>query len=101
MKQLRIYTLKNKSAALEYFQHYWMKHLASLPKFGIAVNDVYLGADENANKVMAIVSYPSGSDPKTLDKEYMQCTDFKNDMAGFDLSNIVNVEEIWMSERLF
>lgn len=101
MKQLRIYTLKSKIAALEYFQHHWMKHLSSLPKFGIAVNDVYLGADDNADKVMAIVSYPAESDAKALDRKYMQSDDFKDDMAGFDLSNIISVEEFWISERLF
>jgi len=101
MKQLRIYTLRNKAAASEYFQQHWMKHLSSLPKFGIAINDVYLGADNNADKVMAIVTYPKGSVPKELDKKYMQSEDFKADMLGFDVSNIIKVEEFWIGERLF
>ncbi|MEA9393230.1 hypothetical protein SJI19_22265 [Acerihabitans sp. TG2] len=101
MKQLRIYTLKDKNAASEYFQHHWMKHLSSLPKFGIAINDVYLGADNNADKVMAIVTYPKDSIPKELDKKYMQSDDFKADMVGFDLSNIIKVDEFWISDRLF
>lgn len=101
MKQLRIYTLKNKTAALEYFKKHWMKHLSSLPKYGIAINDVYLGAGDNADKVIAIVSYPSESDAKELDRNYMQSTDFKEDMAGFELSNIIQVDEFWISERLF
>jgi len=101
MKQLRIYTLKNKAVALDYFQHYWIKHLSSLPKFGIAVNDVYLGTDDNADKVMAIVNYPAESDPKKLDREYMHSDDFKADMAGFELSNIISVKEFWIGERLF
>lgn len=101
MKQLRIYTLKSQIAALDYFTNHWMKHLSSLPKFGIAVNDVYLGGEEHENKVFAIVSYAAENDAKVLDMKYMQSDEFKQDMAGFDLSNIVGVESFWISERLF
>ncbi|MGV8925753.1 MAG: hypothetical protein ACOH2G_08765 [Ewingella sp.] len=60
-----------------------------------------MGADDNADKVMAIVSYPAKSDTKALDRKYMQSNDFKEDMADFDLSNIIRVEEFWISERIF
>ncbi|MGC6386974.1 hypothetical protein ACMV8I_04835 [Ewingella sp. S1.OA.A_B6] len=49
---------------------------------------------------MAIVSYPAKSDTKALDRKYIQSNDFKEDMADFDLSNIIRVEKFWISERL-
>ncbi|AUH01941.1 hypothetical protein CWC46_20390 [Prodigiosinella confusarubida] len=101
MKQLRIYTLKDKNTAETYFHHHWPKHLISLPKFGIFINNVYLGTDDQASQVIAIVTLPDGCDPHALNQEYMRSEEFKADMEGFDISGIIRVEEISLETTLF
>lgn len=101
MKQLRIYTLKDAKSAEVYFHQHWPKHMISLPKFGIFINDVYLGCNEQANQVIAIVTFPEKCDTDALNKKYMSSEDFINDMDGFDMSNIIGVSEISINERLF
>ncbi|HIE9809512.1 TPA: hypothetical protein ACXRYX_005412 [Klebsiella pneumoniae] len=101
MKQLRIYTLKNKEAAEVYFGIHWPKHMISQPKFGIFVNHVYLGEGAQANQVIAIVTFPDGCDINGLNQQYMRSEEFNADMAGFDMSDIINVEEKFIKQALF
>lgn len=89
MNYLRIYTLKNKEAADKYFKIHWKRHLESLPKYGITVLKVF--HDDNTH-IYAVISY-NGQDPQTATKEYMNSSEFKNDMSGFDLNNISKVTE--------
>lgn len=101
MKQLRIYTLKNENIATEYFRNHWINHLQSLPKFNIAVNSVYQGKESDSNKVFAIVTYMGDIPPNELTKQFMESSDFINDMKGFDMKNIINVDEFYISEPFF
>jgi hypothetical protein len=101
MKQLRIYTLKDKTSADNYFINCWPKHMVSLPKFGIYVNDVYVGGNEQSNQVIAVVTLPDGCDVKLLNEEYMKSHDFHEDMSGFNISEIIRVDEICISKSLF
>ncbi|MBS1204747.1 MAG: hypothetical protein H6R25_1646 [Proteobacteria bacterium] len=101
MKQLRIYTLRNKESATKYFRDCWPKHMVSLPKFGIFVNNVYIGGDEQENQVIAVVTFPDDCDINSLNQNYMRSKEFSNDMSGFNMSDIINVEEIKISETLF
>lgn len=101
MKQLRIYTLQDKISADNYFRNCWPKHMISLPRFGIYVNDVFLGGAGQENQIIAVVTLPEGCDVKQLNEAYMQSDDFHSDMAGFDLSGIIRVDEIMISESLF
>ncbi|MBW1216389.1 MULTISPECIES: hypothetical protein [Pantoea] len=101
MKQLRIYTLKDKASAVEYFRQCWPKHRVSLLKFGIEVDNVFLGGNDQQNQVMAVVTLPEGCHVQHLNEQYMRSQAFRDDMAGFPVANIIRVEEICISETLF
>ena len=101
MKQIRIYTLKNRKAAEIYFYTHWPRHLISLPKFGVYVNDVYLGENEQAHQVIAVGTYQEGSDLHNVNQLYLASEEFRADMEGFNMSDIIRVEEISIKESLF
>lgn len=98
MKQVRIYTLKDALSAETYFHTHWPRHMVSLPTFDIYVNHVYLGAN---NQVIAVVTYKNGADIQAINQKYMVSAEFRADMQGFDMSSILNVEEISIKEALF
>lgn len=98
MKQVRIYTLKDRQSAEIYFRTHWPRHMISLPAFNIYVNHVYL-SDEC--QVIATVTYQEGADMQAINQEYMTSEAFRSDMKGFDMSSILRVEEISIKEALF
>lgn len=98
MKELRIYTLKNKEAMEKYANIHWERHLKSLPKFGYKVDNVYKSQDENKYQVIAIVSHNSKEDLIKENEKYMNSQEFKDDMQGFQMEDIINVETVIMAE---
>lgn len=98
MKQVRIYTLRDALSAETYFHTHWPRHMASLPSFDIYVNHVYLGKN---HQVIAVVTYKEGVDIQAINQKYMVSAEFRADMHGFDMSSILNVEEINIQEALF
>ena len=101
MKQLRVYTLKNEESAKVYFSQHWPKHMISLPKFGIFINNVYLGCNEKSNQVMAVVTFPHECDIQALNEKYMNSPEFREDMHGFNMTDIVRVDEFSIGDTLF
>ncbi|KHE02318.1 hypothetical protein GC090_10650 [Pantoea sp. JZ29] len=98
MKQVRIYTLKDKQSAEIYFHRHWPRHMASLPAFGIYVNHVYLGKE---CQVIATVTYQEDAEIQAINQKYMASKEFMSDMEGFDMSSILRVDEIIIKETLF
>jgi len=97
VKALRIYTLKNQAMADLYFKVHWQRHLISLPKYHIQVDSVQLEQVKNGDepcRVFALVHTKDTDDMAALNAEYMQSDDFKADMAGYDMTAILNVEEV-------
>lgn len=70
----------------------------SLPKHGITVHNVYkeVGSDGEC-RIFALVS--SARDLSAQNKEYMDSKDFVEDMAGFDMSAIMSVQEINLDKK--
>lgn len=98
MKQVRIYTLKDRQSAEIYFHRHWPRHMVSLPAFGIYVNHVYLGKE---CQVIATVTYQERAEIEALNQKYMTSKEFMSDMDGFDMSSILRVDEISIKESLF
>ena len=97
MNQLRIYHLADKEIATTYFTTHWARHLASMPKFGIRVEGVWLGqSPENENQVMAVVSFSDTANIEEITRTYMASSEFEQDMAGFDRHAIQRVESLLM-----
>lgn len=88
--EMRIYTLKSAEAAAAY-REIWIKHIESLKAFGIVTHGVFAVASDPA-KVVALVNYPEGVDPKAATDRYMASEMFKSDMAGFDFAWFSSVE---------
>lgn len=103
MKALRIYTLKNQAMADLYFNVHWKRHLISLPKYHIQVDNVQLEQVKepgNPCRVFALVHTEDAVDMETLNAKYMQSDDFKADMAGFDMTAILTVEEVELKSSM-
>ena len=92
--QLRTYHLSDLQSAETYYRVHWKRHLTSLPKFGINVEKVFYCKDEP--KVVALVYYSDGVDPKEANEKYMKSQELLNDMKGFDMKNIVKVDELFL-----
>lgn len=97
--QLRTYTLATPDAAVIYRQ-IWEKHIVSLGRLGITTHGVFAAIDE-PTKVVALVSYPEGADPRQLDERYMASDDFRSDMAGFDFRSMLSVEATLLAPEPF
>lgn len=90
--QIRRYFFKTQEAAATYIA-IWPQHVASLSVFGI-VTIAYFAAVDDPLQVVALVRYPEGADIAQMTRDYMQSPGFLQDMAGFDVTQMVRVEEI-------
>jgi len=94
MYQLRIYTLRTVEALEDYVTVHWPRHIPSLRAFGVTAHGIWTDHDADAHRLLALISYPEGADPAEVTTAYMAGPEFKADMEGFDVSNIINVEEL-------
>ncbi|MEJ6348853.1 hypothetical protein R4Y45_06435 [Holzapfeliella sp. He02] len=97
MRQLRIYTLADAKSAKTYFETHWQRHISSLAKYHIQVANVHLEVQPNKDqqtRVFATVFADDRYDLNQLNDDYMKSQEFHDDMVGFDMSKIVNVETI-------
>lgn len=102
--QLRIYTIESKKNAQEYFDVHWTKHIVSLKKFNIEVCDVYMEDEpdsKNCYRVIALVMAENKASLLSSNEEYMRSQAFEEDMQGFDMSAIKNVETINLNRKHF
>ncbi|MVA25034.1 NIPSNAP family protein (plasmid) [Agrobacterium vitis] len=97
--EMRIYTLKSAEAATAY-RGIWIKHIESLKATGVTTHGVFTVADD-PKKVVALVNYPDGADPKEVTDRYMASDLFKEDMTGFDLAWFSSVEAIPLTPEAF
>ncbi len=89
--QLRTYSLASPESAARYATEHWSRHLATLPRFGILPLGVWVSRDD-PTQVLALVSYGPGVDPATADRAYMGNQAFRDDMAGFPIGDIRDVQ---------
>ncbi len=91
MFQLRIYTLRSPAALEQYATVHWARHLATFATFGVTTHGVWTERSADANRLVALIGYPSGADPDQLTRHVMASPGFAADMAGFDVEDIVDV----------
>ncbi|WP_123027134.1 NIPSNAP family protein [Mycolicibacterium stellerae] len=92
MFQLRIYTLRSHEALQRYASVHWARHLATFNTFGVTTHGVWTERSGGANRLVALIGYPPGADPEQLARHIMASPEFGADMAGFDVTEIVDVE---------
>ena len=94
MFQLRIYTLRSAEALEQYASIHWARHIPTFHGFGVTTHGIWTEHDGNTNRLVALISYPNGTDPAELASEVMTSPEFAADMEGFDPQNIVAVNSI-------
>jgi len=92
--QLRIYTLRTAEALQDYATVHWPQHIPSLRAFGVTTHGIWTDHDADAHRLVALIAYPDGTEPGEVTTAYMASPEFAADMQGFDVSNILNVEEL-------
>ncbi|WEV51384.1 hypothetical protein OZX69_01270 [Lactobacillus sp. ESL0731] len=101
MYQLRTYTINNSKNAQIYFDVHWSKHISSLKKFGIETCAVFRTmSEQDKQQVIAIVKCAAGEDIVSLNDQYMASQEFKDDMRGFDMTAIENVETVDLIKKV-
>jgi hypothetical protein len=97
--QLRIYSIKDPIAADKYMNIHWKRHLISLPKYKITVEGIYCeNCKSGKTRVFALGSFEDGSDVQKINQSYMRSIALLKDMLGFNVTKIMNVDEIMMRE---
>ena len=101
MFQLRIYTLRSPEALQQYATVHWARHLATFTPFGVTTHGVWTEQGGGANRLVALIRYPSGADPEQLTRQVMTSPEFAADMAGFDVNEIVDVQSVALNPTSF
>ena len=94
MFQLRTYTLRTAEALHDYATVHWPRHIPSLRSFGVTTHGIWTDHDAGAHRLVALISYPDGAEPGEVTSAYMASPEFAADMQGFDIGDVLNVEEV-------
>ena len=90
--QLRTYRLPTAEAAALYMPH-WVRHVSSLRLFGVETH-AFFSVPLAPQTVVALISFGEHADPEAVTREYMESDAFKEDMHGFDVTQIEGVETL-------
>lgn len=93
--QLRTYHLRTKEAAAVYLPH-WLLHVESLKLFGVETH-AYFSSFSDPRDVIALISCAEHDDHEMVTRNYMQSDALKQDMVGFDVSQIVGVDTVFLT----
>jgi NIPSNAP len=91
MFQLRIYTLRSADALQRYATVHWARHVATFPAFGVTTHGIWTQRDDDANRLLALISYEPGTDPAQVTNDCMASPEFVADMRGFDPDDLIDV----------
>jgi len=69
------------------------EHIESLRIYGITTHGIFT-SPSRYNSVLALVSYPEGTDPTQTANNYFSSADFRTDFASFDWSQFIRKENI-------
>ena len=95
MIEIRTYTLGSTEALEQYATVHWTRHITSLAQYGIATHHVWTEVDGDAPRLIAVVEYAEGSDPRAVTEQYMSSSEFRGDMAGFPMDQITSVTSVF------
>jgi len=101
MFQLRIYTLRSPDVLQQYATVHWARHVPTFETFGVTTHGVWTEHGGEANRLVALIGYPPGSDPDRLTRDIMASAEFAADMAGFDVEDIVDVQTALLDPTSF
>ncbi|MFE7778128.1 NIPSNAP family protein [Streptomyces sp. NPDC057445] len=93
--QLRVYTLRSPEALVAY-EDIWSDHIPGMAKHRITTHGVWTGPAAPGSEVpqlYALVSYRDADDVQERLEAYLSSPEFRADMEGFDMGQIVGVAE--------
>ncbi|MFF5138428.1 NIPSNAP family protein [Streptomyces sp. NPDC013157] len=93
--QLRVYTLRSLDA-LSAYEKIWARHIPGMAKHRITTHGVWtvpVAPESEAPKLYALVSYRDADDVRERLETYLSSREFRADMAGFGISQIVGLDE--------
>ncbi|MCV7253379.1 NIPSNAP family protein [Mycolicibacterium fluoranthenivorans] len=101
MFQLRIYRLRSPEALRRYADVHWARHLATFAVFGVTTYGVWTDHTDNANRLVALIGYQPAADPDEITRRVMASPEFAADMAGFDVTDILEVQTTLLDPTAF
>jgi hypothetical protein len=94
MYQIKTYTLRTAEALQKYASVHWPRHVTSMPSFGVTVRGFWTDHQAGAHRLIALLSFREGVDPAEFLTAYAASPELAADMQGFDISDILDVEEL-------
>lgn len=101
MFQLRTYTLRSAEILQQYATVHWARHVATFARFGVVTHGVWTEPIGDANRLVALISYPLDADPEEVTRRVMTSPEFVADMDGFDVDDIVDVQTTLLDPTSF
>lgn len=97
MLEIRTYTLASEEALEQYATVHWARHVSSLAAYGITTHQVWREiTGEQRPRLVALVEYGEGADPRAVTQAYMASPEFAADMDGFAMDGIRGVESVFV-----
>ncbi|MFD3585808.1 NIPSNAP family protein [Streptomyces sp. NPDC058683] len=93
--QLRVYALRSPESLAAY-ENIWAKHIPGMTKHRITTHGVWTvpaAPSGAAPQLYALVSYRDADDMRERLDAYLSSPEFRSDMEGFDLTQIVDIAE--------
>lgn len=93
--QLRVYTLRSPDA-LSAYEKIWARHIPGMAKHRITAHGVWTvpaAPGRETSRLYALVSYRNADDVQERLEAYLSSPEFRADMEGFDISQIIDVDE--------
>ncbi|WP_406425827.1 NIPSNAP family protein [Streptomyces sp. NBC_01589] len=91
--QLRVYTLRSPEALVAY-ENIWSKHIPGMAKHRITTHGIWtVPAGPEMPQLYALVSYRDADNVQERLQAYLASPEFRADMEGFDISQIVALAE--------
>ncbi|MUM35633.1 NIPSNAP family protein, partial [Mycolicibacterium sp. CBMA 361] len=85
----------------QYATVHWARHMATFTTFGVATHGVWTQRSKSANRLVALIRYPSGVDPEEVTRRVMTSQEFAADMDGFSTDDIVDVQPLPLEPTSF
>jgi hypothetical protein len=93
--QLRVYTLRSPDA-LSAYEKIWARHIPGMAEHRITTHGVWTVPAAPGNqtpRLYALVSYRDADDVQERLEAYLSSPEFRADMEGFDIGQIVDIDE--------
>ncbi|MFJ3303821.1 NIPSNAP family protein [Streptomyces sp. NPDC086549] len=93
--QLRIYTLRGPDA-LSAYEKIWAQHIPGMAKQRITTHGVWTvpaAPGSETPRLYALISYRDIDNVQERLEAYLSSPEFRADMEGFDISQIIDVDE--------